>query len=183
MSSEDLFFQKVREAALDYAPEVPASVYSGMRRKYNRSRFWAWNASSLNVWYVAALGIIASIVFFASQPSEVSASQAVRNPIQGVSIQKSMASEHALESPSEPTSDAATNCQSKIDQSIMSSNSNTAPKSLVEEVEEVTTTVASEETIQPAETTEKIEEENAHSTPVKEVKKKKVLKATVFKDK
>lgn len=183
MSSEDLFFQKVREAALDYAPEVPASVYSGMRRKYNRSRFWAWNASALNVWYVAALGIIASIVFFASQPSEVSASQAVRNPIQGVSIQKSMASEHALESPSEPTSDAASSCGSTLDRSILSTSSNEASNNLAEEQGQVTTTIASEETIQPLETTEKIEVENAPSTPVNEVKKKKVLKATVFKDK
>jgi hypothetical protein len=53
----------------------------------------------------------------------------------------------------------------------------------VEEEGQVTTTLASEEIIQPAETTEKMEEENTQSTPVKEVKKKKVLKATVFKDK
>jgi hypothetical protein len=183
MSSEDLFFQKVREAALDYAPEVPASVYSGMRRKYNRSRFWAWSASSLNVWYVAALGIITSIVFFASQPSEVAASQAVRTPIQGVSIQKSMASEESFETPSEATSDAPSSCRSKLDHTILTTSPINTPNSLVEEEGQVTTTLASEEIIQPAETTEKMEEENTQSTPVKEVKKKKVLKATVFKDK
>lgn len=55
MRSEDQLFDKVRASLHDYAPEVPASVYSGMRRKLWWSNFMRFQAHRLNVWYVVLL--------------------------------------------------------------------------------------------------------------------------------
>lgn len=90
MSSEDLFFQKVRDVAYDYAPEVPASVYAGMRSKYRKSRFFAWNASSLNVWYVAVLALLTGFGAYTMFPQNHNAQQAVASPLKGVSLEANL---------------------------------------------------------------------------------------------
>lgn len=55
MRSEDQLFDKVRASLHDYSPEVPASVYSGMRRKLWWSNFMRFQAHRLNAWYVLLL--------------------------------------------------------------------------------------------------------------------------------
>jgi hypothetical protein len=76
MMSEDLFFNKVKETMHGYAPEVPASVYGGMRKKYARSKFFSWNASTLNVWYVALFAVVSAVVIGTSVDSNATASKA-----------------------------------------------------------------------------------------------------------
>lgn len=98
MSSEDLFFQKVRDVAYDYAPEVPASVYAGMRSKYRKSRFFAWNASSLNVWYVAVLALLTGFGAYTMFPQNHNAQQAVASPLKGVSLEANIISNECASS-------------------------------------------------------------------------------------
>jgi hypothetical protein len=50
--SEEKFFLQVKSTMEHYAPEVPAAVYAGMRRKLWISQFMRWNASRLNAWYL-----------------------------------------------------------------------------------------------------------------------------------
>ena len=52
---EDQFFEMFRSSLADYQPETPASVYSGIRKKMVWSNFLSFNATSLNVWYVALI--------------------------------------------------------------------------------------------------------------------------------
>lgn len=52
MMHEDRLYNQFKAQLENYAPEVPAAVYSGMRRKLWWSQFLKFNASSLNVWYV-----------------------------------------------------------------------------------------------------------------------------------
>lgn len=81
MSSEELFFQKVREVATSYAPEVPASVYSGMRGRYSRRRFFAWNASRMNVWYLAVLFAGFGVACWSFSTNSSPAAKAVSTPV------------------------------------------------------------------------------------------------------
>jgi len=53
--SEDRFFQQVNAAMSDYSPEVPASVYAGMRKKLWWSNFTRLSATRFNVWYAALI--------------------------------------------------------------------------------------------------------------------------------
>lgn len=76
MMSEDLFFNKVKETMHGYSPEVSAEVYGAMRKKYARSKFFSWNASSLNVWYVALVAVMGLVVFGAAPTCEMQASKA-----------------------------------------------------------------------------------------------------------
>jgi hypothetical protein len=76
MMSEDLFFNKVKATMHGYAPEVPASVYGGMRRKYAKSKFFSWNASTLNVWYVALVAVLGAVVIGTSLESNTTATKA-----------------------------------------------------------------------------------------------------------
>jgi len=62
--SEDRFFQQVNAAMTDYSPEVPASVYAGMRKKLWWSNFTRLSATRFNVWY-AALILAGGLVLFA----------------------------------------------------------------------------------------------------------------------
>ena len=61
--SEDRFFQQVNAAMTDYRPEVPASVYAGMRKKLWWSNFTRLSATRFNVWY-AALLVTGGLVWF-----------------------------------------------------------------------------------------------------------------------
>lgn len=51
--SEDFLSQRVKSALHDFQPEVPAEVYTNMRRKLWLNGFLRWNPSSLNIWYVS----------------------------------------------------------------------------------------------------------------------------------
>lgn len=78
--SEEKFFQQVKGQLENYSPEVPEAVYAGMRRKYARSRFFAWSASRLNVWYVALLLTGTAAVFcMTNSKTEVAAQKAMQN--------------------------------------------------------------------------------------------------------
>jgi hypothetical protein len=76
MMSEDLFFNKVKETMHGYSPEVSSNVYGAMRKKYARSKFFSWNASTLNVWYVALVAVMGLAVFSVMPTSETQASKA-----------------------------------------------------------------------------------------------------------
>jgi len=49
--SEDRFFSQVRTGLSDYRPEVPASVYEGMRKKLWWSNFTRLSLARFNMWY------------------------------------------------------------------------------------------------------------------------------------
>lgn len=76
MMSEDMFFNKVKETMHGYSPEVSAGVYGGMRKKYARSKFFSWNASTLNVWYLALVAVLGAAVIGTSVDSNATASKA-----------------------------------------------------------------------------------------------------------
>lgn len=77
--SEETFFNQIKGQLENYSPEVPEAVYAGMRRKYARSRFFAWSASRLNVWYVALLLTGAASIFcMTNSKTEVAAQKAMQ---------------------------------------------------------------------------------------------------------
>ena len=76
MMSEDMFFNKVKETMHGYSPEVSAGVYGAMRKKYARSKFFSWNASTLNVWYLALVAVLGVAVIGTSVDSNATASKA-----------------------------------------------------------------------------------------------------------
>jgi cytoskeletal protein RodZ len=69
--SEDRFFQQVNAAMTDYSPEVPASVYTGMRKKLWWSNFTRLSATRFNVWY-AALILTGGLAWFAAGNAKTS---------------------------------------------------------------------------------------------------------------
>lgn len=60
--SDEKLFSMMRESLVDFRPEVPQGVYSGMRRKLWWSNFFRFNASSLNAWYVGAALVSTSVL-------------------------------------------------------------------------------------------------------------------------
>ena len=50
--SEDRFYSKMRSVITEYRPEVPASVYEGMRKKLWWSNFTRLSITRFNMWYV-----------------------------------------------------------------------------------------------------------------------------------
>lgn len=80
--SEEKFFQNVKASLYDFAPEVPQSVYSGMRRKLWISNFMTWKWASLNIWYVLLLVGVGTGVAFSSSESSIQADKAQSSPIQ-----------------------------------------------------------------------------------------------------
>jgi hypothetical protein len=76
MMSEDMFFNKVKETMHGYSPEVSTGVYGAMRKKYARSKFFSWNASTLNVWYLALVAVLGVAVIGTSVDSNATASKA-----------------------------------------------------------------------------------------------------------
>lgn len=100
--SEEKFFQQVKGQLENYSPEVPESVYAGVRRKYARSRFFSWSASRLNVWYVALLLTGAASIFcMTNTKTEVAAQKAVQ--ANDAIMNAPMAPSCASASPSAPT--------------------------------------------------------------------------------
>ena len=73
--SEDRFFQQVNAAMTDYSPEVPATVYAGMRKKLWWSNFTRLNATRFNVWY-AALILTGGLVWFAAGKNQAGSAPA-----------------------------------------------------------------------------------------------------------
>jgi len=58
--SDDIFFNKVRSTMANYSPDVPGSVYSGMRRKLWLSHFVRLDMTRFNVWYILLIGGLAA---------------------------------------------------------------------------------------------------------------------------
>lgn len=81
--SEDRFFQQVKSVMSDYQPEVPGQVYAGMRKKMWWSNFLRFDATRLNVWYVAvAVGATAAFLVNVNTPSTAAADSAVAPSVQ-----------------------------------------------------------------------------------------------------
>ena len=55
MNSEERFLQNIRGQFEHFSPEVPASVYKGMRRRMFWGNFMRFDASRFNAWYLLAL--------------------------------------------------------------------------------------------------------------------------------
>ena len=66
--TEERFFNEVRNRMENFSPEVPSSVYSGMRKKLWWNNFTRFRAAHLNVWYVAAVST-AAICWFTTTES------------------------------------------------------------------------------------------------------------------
>ena len=76
--SEDRFFQQVKSVMSDYRPEVPGHVYEGARKKMWWSNFMRFDASRLNVWYIAlTVGVATAIVLNVGQPASTAAENLV----------------------------------------------------------------------------------------------------------
>jgi len=60
--SEDRFFQNIRSAMVEYSPEVPHAVYTGMRKKLWWSNFTRISATRFNIWYAALILISGALV-------------------------------------------------------------------------------------------------------------------------
>lgn len=76
--SEEKFFLQVKSTMEHYAPEVPAAVYAGMRRKLWVSQFMRWNASRLNAWYIllfVSLGTTAAVLASSNSAKGTKAAQ------------------------------------------------------------------------------------------------------------
>jgi len=76
--SEDRFFQQVNSVMSDYSPEVPGHVYQGVRKKMWWSNFMRFDASRLNIWYIAlTVGVATAIVLNVGQPASTAADNLV----------------------------------------------------------------------------------------------------------
>jgi len=111
MMSEETFYSKVRDSLHAYAPEVPASIYSRMRKKLWLANFLALDFSRLNLWYLlVATGLAAGVYYTAFPESssafrgaefapEVSAPTISSSPITGDAEPASPVSEYSPKSP------------------------------------------------------------------------------------
>ena len=76
--SEDRFFQQVKSVMSDYRPEVPGHVYEGARKKMWWSNFMRFDATRLNIWYIAlTVGVAATIIMNVGQPASTAADKLV----------------------------------------------------------------------------------------------------------
>jgi hypothetical protein len=76
--SEDRFFQQVKSVMSDYRPEVPGHVYEGARKKMWWSNFMRFDATRLNIWYIAlTVGVATAIVLNVGQPASTAAENLV----------------------------------------------------------------------------------------------------------
>lgn len=83
--SEDRFYSQVRAAMSEHHPEVPASVYHGMRKKLWWSNFTRLSITRFNIWY--ALFILGGLgawlgVNTSNGNAEPSTVQTIAQPIQ-----------------------------------------------------------------------------------------------------
>lgn len=81
--SEEKFYQNMREQLVNFSPEVPSSVYGGMRRKYAVSKFFSWNLNAFNVWYLTALMTITGVTAFQMRSFETKADRGM-NPLSNI---------------------------------------------------------------------------------------------------
>ncbi len=150
--SEDRFFQQVNAAMTDYRPEVPASVYAGMRKKLWWSNFTRLSATRFNVWY-AALLVTGGIVWFAAdnantsvRPAEdviVNEAAIIESPVvesSASSQDQATASSITAETPKQSTSNVAPSSDSKATANALTGET----ISLTEKSELVVETPASE---------------------------------------
>jgi hypothetical protein len=72
--SEDRFYSNVRSVMTDYTPEVPSSVYAGVRKKMWWSDFTRLSATRFNLWYL--LLVLGGVGVFMGWSSPSSASEA-----------------------------------------------------------------------------------------------------------
>jgi len=70
--SEDRFFQQVNSVMSNYRPEVPETVYAGMRKKLWWSNFTRFSYTSLNVWYLLIAFVAGVTGLMLSQGSAIS---------------------------------------------------------------------------------------------------------------
>jgi hypothetical protein len=113
--SEDKFFGQVKSTMEHYAPEVPASVYAGMRRKLWLSQFLRWNASRLNAWYVVLFVSIGTTAAVMTTSNNATGNKATSysSPVEATVV----SSADAINTPEvavEQTSSAAENAVAKM---------------------------------------------------------------------
>jgi hypothetical protein len=60
--SEDRFFQNIRSVLVEYKPEVPQSVYTGVRKKLWWSNFTRISATRFNIWYAVLIVTASSLL-------------------------------------------------------------------------------------------------------------------------
>jgi hypothetical protein len=68
--SEDRFFQQVKATMAHYSPEVPESVYVGIRKKLWWSNFTRLSVTRFNIWYLAVLITGAAAAISVSQAAD-----------------------------------------------------------------------------------------------------------------
>ncbi len=189
MMSEDLFFNKVKETMHGYAPEVPASAYSGMRKKYAKSKFFSWNASTLNVWYVALVAVMGAVVFSTCVDTEMTASKAGSINVETEMLPAQVSSEKTLVSVQENASKPAETvfqhykgepCQSPSSLVEVNRDVTLEPQAVVDT--KCVEVIAGEAEPSSADTkdTTPVEQTKVESAPRKQTRK---LKAPVYKDK
>lgn len=73
MMREENFYSQVRSHFENYSPEVPAELYSGMRRRLFWSNFLKFDVARFNAWYALILvgGASAAIVAGASESTAI----------------------------------------------------------------------------------------------------------------
>jgi hypothetical protein len=76
--SEERFYNQMREQLFDYSPEVPQSVYSGMRRKLWWSDFTSFKAFRFNMWYLLIMvgGASAAVIYSTKENTDSIATKA-----------------------------------------------------------------------------------------------------------
>ncbi len=76
--SEERFYNQVREQLFDYSPEVPQSVYGGMRRKLWWSDFTSFKAFRFNMWYLLIMvgGASAAVIYSTKENTDSIATKA-----------------------------------------------------------------------------------------------------------
>ena len=140
--SEDRFFQQVNAAMSDYSPEVPASVYAGMRKKLWWSNFTRLSATRFNVWY-AALILTGGLVWFTIGTANTGSTSTEAVNVSDVAIVESPAVEPAEDGqnqlPASPTT---------LDNSTQTASA-AHPKSAASKEAVVSTDVAAEQSNQP----------------------------------
>ncbi len=165
MMSEEKFYQNIREQMFSYAPEVPERVYTGMRRKYAVGKFFQWNLSTFNAWYLSALVLISGATVFGWGAQEVTADRGLNNGFELMEFSTSTASVYApaLQAPACKEQKVCSNegtCTTNIKKTCTAKDTPTPAI-----MENVITTPLSEESIQVT----NVEAEEAVPQPIEEV--------------
>jgi hypothetical protein len=84
--SDDRFYNEVRSTMANFQPEVPASAYSGMRKKLWWSNFTKLSATRFNVWYLAILATGAAVALNLSSETPLNEAIVVEQSTQTTEI-------------------------------------------------------------------------------------------------